>query len=921
VANRVVIPLVVDDQGTVTLGKVTDKLEDLGKKAKAAQGTFGEFGKSLASGLGIGAGFSVGAKAAEALLGTIRSVPAEFMRIVEAGGKLTDVAASLNTTTGFLQEMKYNGDVVGVSLEKVTSSAMRMQRALVDTPDRFQAIGIAAQGIIDMEPGAAFREVAETIGAIPNPTERAAAAMRIFGKTGAELLPLISNMHAAREEAELLGTTVADDQLVRLDSMSDAVVRASSSWDALKTRLVATTVEMTGLDTTIDGLAVSIGALNHGADEAGDGFDEAADKVLAFTQRINPLTGALALLNDHLKRQAGELYAVAAAAKAADAAYSAKIFKADLKLPGPQGTPALELLNEQLRESASETAKATREHERLTEAAKKEQEAFEKLGKSIEAAMTVRPDVAGIFGRSTFADLSGSGGNLPIERLAIGDKDKFSSLVPGGKEMIDLTAGIKRETIEWDNALQRVSNQFAQLGSVGGPLGGILNMLAQAGNLTASVGSGLKDISAGKKAGGFGGAMSQAAGVIGIASAAIGFIGGLFGAAKRKREEAKRQQAELLKESESQLKSLSEEWDKVRRGFIDRGSTGVEAMFKNIANGADASAERMARLSRMGAAAFNLLRKEGLSTVEAMEQLGPTIEAAIEAAKKSGKPLSGPLKMLADFKNKVDKNRDTVNAVDGLNDYISMLRATGSITEDAIGDVTGELADLQKQLEKAGFTPSQQLKLMAPLLYQLAQAEKESGIQVDETTQKLIDQAEAAGLFNGMTDPMQTLVEIQQQMLVVTAALAQAFGATLPASVQQYIDKLNQIPTVPAPPGTNGVGPMPQPSGGPKAPEFAEGGVMAHTGWAKLHGTPSRPEFVLTSDQMSKVLQGRGGGVTGYAGGGGRSAPIHVDARGASNPREVEASARRGVRVALERGTDTGINRAVRRAVGGRRAA
>jgi len=138
VANSVVIPVIIDDKGGVTLGKIAQGLDNVGKKAKEAQGFMSEFSKSLSSGVGLGAGFTLGAAAANKMLEVVRSIPAEFSRLVEAASKISDLAARSGVATDALQELQYAGSLVGVSLESAAAGITKMQRALVDTPEKFE---------------------------------------------------------------------------------------------------------------------------------------------------------------------------------------------------------------------------------------------------------------------------------------------------------------------------------------------------------------------------------------------------------------------------------------------------------------------------------------------------------------------------------------------------------------------------------------------------------------------------------------------------------------------------------------------------------------------------------------------------------------------------------------------------------------
>jgi hypothetical protein len=589
------------------------------------------------------------------------------------------------------------------------------------------------------------------------------------------------------------------------------------------------------------------------------------------------------------KQDAGQKKASASAKQAGEAAArEAKQAAADLAAFQHSTMQEAQKLNKAFHEEWARIADAT--SKRIVESYLEQQKALEEIAaEQVRAQQSAQKGVAEM-NRAIAEEMQRQHEQAREEVLALADAFFFlaDALGGAGGGVAAAAGGFLQVLVAMDDAASKNISTMAKLTGAVGALGAAY-----------SSASPLKGAIAGASAGAAFGPIGALVGGIG------GAIAGLFGKKKKKKQE----QQQLLKDAESQLKSLADEWDKLRRSFVDAGASGVGALFQNIADGAGASQERMDRLGRMGAAAFQLLRNEGLSVVEAMEQMGPTIDSAIAAAEKSGTKLTGPLAMLAEFRKKVTDNQPLVNAIDGLGQYISALRATGSLTQEAAGDVLAELAALQQQAISAGFTGDQALALMAPTLFQLAEAARTGTIALDEETQAMIDQAEAAGLFAGLEDPMAQLVEIQQQMLIVTAELAKAFGATLPASVQEYIDKLKQIPTsLPPPPGGGAVGAPagiregePTGGGGKVGQEgFASGGLVTQTGPAMLHGSPSRPEMVLNPNQTQQWLRGGGGGMT-----------INVDARGASDPRTIEAAAERGVRRALVHGTNAGLKTAV----------
>ena len=66
----------------------------------------------------------------------------------------------------------------------------------------------------------------------------------------------------------------------------------------------------------------------------------------------------------------------------------------------------------------------------------------------------------------------------------------------------------------------------------------------------------------------------------------------------------------------------------------------------------------------------------------------------------------------------------------------------------------------------------------------------------------MIDFANSKGLLDAT--PEEKMLEIANLQLLAIAALVTAFGATLPAAVQEYINSLNNIPAIPGPPGSGG---------------------------------------------------------------------------------------------------------------------
>ncbi|MFO0790051.1 MAG: hypothetical protein U0805_11400 [Pirellulales bacterium] len=129
----------------------------------------------------------------------------------EVGSALNDMAARTGVAVDTLSELKYAAEQSGASMEDVEKAA----RFMAKNHDKRD-----------------FFEVARGIAAIEDPSDRAAAAMKAWGKAGTMLLPMIADLDELRAKAEHLG-------LVWDKSMTDKADRLGDAIDTLKSQFVA----------------------------------------------------------------------------------------------------------------------------------------------------------------------------------------------------------------------------------------------------------------------------------------------------------------------------------------------------------------------------------------------------------------------------------------------------------------------------------------------------------------------------------------------------------------------------------------------------------------------------------------------------------------------------------------------------------
>lgn len=223
-------------------GASSPKIEKLGRDIAGAgdkSQQMGEqsgigFGK-LASAVGVG---QLAAKAFTAALdaafraveGTIES----FKDALDLGGKLTDLSAQTGETAGNLLILQKAFDNTGIGADAVGPALAKLNKSIFGADEEsqkavaaFGRMGIALDELKGKAPTDQLALVASGLQSIPDPAIRSATAMEIFGKSGYQLLPFLTNfsgeMGQAREE---------------VGSLADIMNRRSAVFDAVSDRFL-----------------------------------------------------------------------------------------------------------------------------------------------------------------------------------------------------------------------------------------------------------------------------------------------------------------------------------------------------------------------------------------------------------------------------------------------------------------------------------------------------------------------------------------------------------------------------------------------------------------------------------------------------------------------------------------------------------
>lgn len=149
----------------------------------------------------------------------------------KAGGALKEMSDRTGVAVESLSELKYVASQTGASMQDLEKGIRLSQKVLGSSTGAtaLAKLGIDAAKLKALSPEDQFMALAEYIGKIPDQADRAAAAMQLFGRGGAALLPMLNEgregISRLREEARRLGQTMSTADAIAADKLDDSLSR------------------------------------------------------------------------------------------------------------------------------------------------------------------------------------------------------------------------------------------------------------------------------------------------------------------------------------------------------------------------------------------------------------------------------------------------------------------------------------------------------------------------------------------------------------------------------------------------------------------------------------------------------------------------------------------------------------------------
>ncbi len=182
---------------------------------------------------------------------------------IEFGDNLNKAAIKAGVSGKAISELAYAAKQSDVDLSSLSTALRKMQIAMSEAGNgskqpiqALAALGLTLTNLKALSPDQQFELLADRISRLKDPADRARAATELFGKAGADLLPMFeqgaAGIRSAREEAQRLGQSFGDETLKRLADADDSIKRLKSSFSAFA--LTATAELAPALSKTLDNI-------------------------------------------------------------------------------------------------------------------------------------------------------------------------------------------------------------------------------------------------------------------------------------------------------------------------------------------------------------------------------------------------------------------------------------------------------------------------------------------------------------------------------------------------------------------------------------------------------------------------------------------------------------------------------------------
>lgn len=277
--------ILIDDKDAI------DKLKNTDKKAQETNSMFGKLAGGAAA---VGTAVVGGATAA------VGGLAAMVGKVTETTGQIADNAAKAGMSAEEYQKWKFAAEQSGMSMETLQQAMVRQQKAFSEAKTgnealagTYQQLGIDLSSVSNSED--AFNQTMAALAGVGDEAQRNALANDLFGKSYAELTPLLNEggagMDALKQKASDLGMVMSNDAVAQGEALGDTLDQikgaAMGVFNSLGTTLVP--IIQTFADLILDNMPAIQGLIAGIAPMVADFLAAALPMLMEMAQQIMPI--------------------------------------------------------------------------------------------------------------------------------------------------------------------------------------------------------------------------------------------------------------------------------------------------------------------------------------------------------------------------------------------------------------------------------------------------------------------------------------------------------------------------------------------------------------------------------------------------------------------------------------------------------
>lgn len=259
------------EEADKSIAKTDKNAEGLGKKLLDGVGTAAKWGAGLAAGAG-------------AAVGAVSGLAA---KVTDTTSAIADSAQRTGVTAESFQKYAYAAKMSGMETETLEKAMIKSQKSFADAKtgsktlqDSYKQLGIDINSIGNSSD--AFDATVSALANMQDETQRNALANDLFGKSYAELAPLLNEgstgIEKLKQEAVDMGAVMSNDSVASGEKFGDTIDKLKSSFGGIVNSVGTTVIPI--LQKFADGIINNMPMIQQVFSQLGPVFTDVLGKLL-----------------------------------------------------------------------------------------------------------------------------------------------------------------------------------------------------------------------------------------------------------------------------------------------------------------------------------------------------------------------------------------------------------------------------------------------------------------------------------------------------------------------------------------------------------------------------------------------------------------------------------------------------------------